>query len=101
MTPEREIQSRVDNERARRIAIQAMVSRRVDERTRMLDPALRNCSHAEHVRRLAVFLGEIGALDPAGSWDFQIAVEQCQEVLVELAAYSQAWMETIARDAEQ
>lgn len=93
MTPEQNAQARVDNERARRIAIQSTVSRRVDDRVRMLDPAFRLCDHAEHVRRMVVQLGDIGARDPG--------TEGLQEALTDLAADVQALLEANLRDAEE
>ena len=92
-----------DDDLARRVSIQASVSRRVDERLRMLDPAITHCSHAEHVRRLVVFLGEIGALDgddwPMTAEDEDDLFDRLQNALVDLAADVQAWMESNARNA--
>lgn len=99
MSPEESMHARVDEERARRIAIHSTVDRRVDDRVRMLDPAIRDLSHAEHVRRLVVFLGEVGALEPR--WGTGITPEILQDVLVDLAADVQAWMEANLRDAAQ
>lgn len=96
MTPESEAQARVDNERARRTAIQAGVSRWVDEKVRMLDPAIHGWTHAERVRRLVVKLGDVGALDP-DEWP-GATMEGLQTVLTELAADIQLWMEAQLRD---
>lgn len=103
MSPEESMHARVIEERARRTAIHATVDRKVDDRVRMLDPAFRDRSHAEHVRDLVVSLGEIGALDPsADEPDFAPAwssIEALQDTLVDLAADVQAWMESNLRDA--
>ena len=100
MTPEADAWARVDNELARRIAIQASIARKTGELVRMMDPALRHCSHAEHVRRLVVQLGTIGALDPDYIADAEPIREQLQKALVDLAADVQALMEANLREVE-
>ena len=99
MSPEESMHARVDEERARRIAIHSTVDRRVDDRVRMQDPAIRDLSHAEHVRSMVVLLGEVGAMDPNGWPD--IGVEALQDILADFAAEIQAWMEANLRDAAQ
>lgn len=94
--PEESMHARVDEERARRIAIQMTVSRRADERVRMQDPAFRDRRHSEHVRDLVKLLGDVGAADP-DAYPY-LSVDGLQDALVELAAEVQAYMEAIARD---
>lgn len=90
---------RVEEERARRIVIQATVSRRVDDLTRMLDPSVRDRSHAENVRSLVMSLGEVGALEP-DQWP-DVSADELQEALAHHAALVQAWMESNLREAAQ
>jgi hypothetical protein len=74
---------------ARRVTIQAEISRTIDLHTTMVDPTILNQTDAERIRELVVTLGDVGA---------QETTHDQWAVLVDLASRVQGWLEWIARE---